>query len=114
MSVLALRTAAELLGSCQVSSRCDIDGNGAITVTDGVAALRLAAGLPVELKYRDVVVDRSDFTSFTFDRRSAFGFCPPLGSFSRLLLSVEEGSVVRIGDVIVESEPGTLRERKDR
>ncbi len=104
--VLVLRTAAELAGGCSVASRCDVDGNGQITVTDGVAALRLAAELPVTLACRDVVVDRSQFVLFTFDRRSAFGFCPPLDSVSRVVLSAGANGVTRSANVIVAGTPG--------
>jgi hypothetical protein len=104
--VRVLRTAAELTGGCAVASRCDVDGNGAVTVSDGVAALRLAAGLPVELACRNVVVDRSDYVFFSFNRRSAFGFCPPLGSASRVTLSAGNAGVTRSALVIVEGDPG--------
>ncbi len=40
VATLATPVSAEICG--------DIDGNGAVTVTDGVLALRLAAGLPVD------------------------------------------------------------------
>ena len=104
--VLALRTAAELVGGCTVASRCDVDGNGAVSVTDGVATLRLAAALPTTRACRDVVVDRSAFTFFSFDRRSAFGFCPPLDSVSQVFLSAGEAGVTRSAKVIVEGTPG--------
>jgi hypothetical protein len=105
--VLVLRTAAELTGGCAVASRCDVDGSGEISVTDGVAALRLAAGLDAPLACRNVVVDFSGFTTFTFNRRSAFGFCPPLGSVSALVLSDVGGNLAQSGGkVIVEGRPG--------
>jgi hypothetical protein len=104
--VLVLRTAAELASGCAVASRCDVDGNGQITVTDGVAALRLAAELPVTLACRDVVVDRSEFILFSFDRRAAFGFCPPLDSVSRVVLSAGPNGVTRSANVIVAGNPG--------
>jgi hypothetical protein len=105
--VLVLRTAAELAGGCQVSSRCDVDGNGRVTVSDGVAALRLAAGLEAPLACRNVVVDLSSFTVFSFARHSAFGFCPPLGSVSAMVLSRVRGSLEMTGGkVIVAGTPG--------
>ncbi len=104
--VLVLRTAAELTGGCAVSSRCDVDGSGQVTVTDGVAALRLAAGLDAPLACRNVVVDQSTFFTFTFNRRGAFGFCPPLGSASQVILSKVDGGVMRSALVIVEGTAG--------
>ncbi len=105
--VLALRTAAELNGGCTVVSRCDVNGDARITVTDGVQVLRLAAELPVELACRHVVVDRSEFSVFTFDRRSAFGYCPPLDSVSRFaLIEQQDGSVTRQAKVFVAGEAG--------
>ena len=103
--VLVLRTAAELGGGCQIASRCDVDGNGEITVSDGVLALRLAADLSATRNCRNAVVDRASYTTFTFNRRSAVGFCPPLNSASRVILS-------RTGDTITRSalvfEEGTV------
>ncbi len=104
--VLVLRTAAELNEGCSAISRCDVDGSGSVTVTDGVVALRLAAGLDAPLACPDVVVDRSAFTIFQFNRRSAFGFCPPLDSVSQIILSDVEGGVERHAMVIVEGTPG--------
>jgi hypothetical protein len=93
--VLVLRTAADLAGGCQVASRCDVDGNGELTVTDGVLALRLAAGLDATRNCRNAVADHSEFTTFSFNRRSAFGFCPPLDSASRVVLT-RSGSTVTL------------------
>jgi hypothetical protein len=104
--VRVLQTAAELSGGCSVASRCDIDGNGTISVTDGVAALRIAAGLETELACRNVVVDFSDYAFFAFNRRSAFGFCPPLDSVSQVTLSVGAEGVTRHALEIVEGTPG--------
>jgi hypothetical protein len=33
-----------------MNAACDVDGNGTVSVADGVNILRLAAGLPVELR----------------------------------------------------------------
>ncbi len=106
--VLVLRTAAELSGGCSVASRCDVDGSGDITVSDGVAALRLAAGLDAPLACRNAVVDVSGFRTFTFARRSAFGFCPPLDSLSALVLSDAGGGTLALTGAkeIVEGTPG--------
>lgn len=104
--VLVLRTAAALTGGCSVASRCDVDGNGQVSVTDGVLALRLAAELAVDLHCRDVVVDRSQFFFFGFNRRSAFGFCPPLNSISQVMLNHGPAGVTRTAKVIVEGNPG--------
>jgi hypothetical protein len=104
--VLILRTAAELNGGCSVASRCDVDGNGQITVTDGVAALRLAAELSTPTDCRDVVDDHFPFTLFVFDRRSAFGFCPPLDSVSHVVLSSGAGGVTRSAKVFKAGTPG--------
>jgi hypothetical protein len=84
--VLALRSAADLNGGCTVVSRCDVNGDAQITVTDGVQILRIAAGLPVDLACRHITFDRSEFNVFTFDQRSAFGFCPKLDSVSSFVL----------------------------
>jgi len=100
--VLVLRTAAALAGGCQVSSRCDVDGNGEVTVTDGVLTLRLAAGLDVTPSCRNAVTDRTGYTTFSFNRRSAFGFCPPLDSVSRIVLT-------RIGDTVTVSGARVFR-----
>jgi hypothetical protein len=104
--VLILRTAAELNSGCSVPSRCDIDGNGEITVSDGVAALRLAADLPVTTDCRDVVDDHFPFTLFVFDRRSAFGFCPPLDSVSHVVLSSGASGITRSAKVFKAGTPG--------
>lgn len=104
--VLVLRTAADLGGGCQVASRCDIDGNGQITVSDGVLALRLAAELPVTRECRHAVVDRTGYTTFTFNRRSAFGFCPPLNSASRVILSRSGDTITLSALVLQEGTPG--------
>jgi len=104
--VRILRAAADLAGSCDVASRCDVDGDGAITVSDGVAALRLAAGLPVDTACRDAVIDRSSFTIFTFDRRAAFGFCPPLDSAAHVILSVVGDRVELDASIITAGTPG--------
>lgn len=103
--VLVLRTAADLGGGCQVASRCDIDGNGEITVSDGVLALRLAAGLSATVNCRNAVVDRTGYTTFSFNRRSAFGFCPPLDSASRVILSRSGDTITRSALVL---EAGTV------
>ncbi len=105
--VLVLRSAAELASGCQVSSRCDVDGNGAVTVTDGVAVLRLAAELPATPNCRHSVGDRSDFSFFSFVRSSAFGFCPPLDSVSRVLLDRIDGQVQVRAAVITEGTAGS-------
>lgn len=105
--VLTLRTAAELVGGCTVVSRCDIDGDATVSVTDGVQALRIAAGLPVNLACRHVTTDRSDFNVFTFDRRSAFGYCPPLDSVSNfVLIEQQNGDVLRQAKVFVAGQQG--------
>ncbi len=104
--VRILRTAAELAGGCAIASRCDIDGNGAITVSDGVAALRLAADLPVTLACRNLEADRSEFAFFSFFRRPAFGYCPPLDSVSRVFLSVSDAGITREALVLVEGNSG--------
>jgi hypothetical protein len=104
--VLILRTAAELSSGCTVASRCDVDGNGQITVTDGVAALRLAAELPTTTDCRDVVDDHFPFTLFVFDRRSAFGFCPPLDSVSHVVLSSGADGITRSAKVFRAGTPG--------
>lgn len=105
--VLTLRTAADLVGGCTVVSRCDIDGDARITVTDGVQALRIAAGLSVDLACRHITFDRSEFSVFTFDRRSAFGYCPPLDSVSRfVLIEQTDGSLLRQAKVFVAGNPG--------
>lgn len=105
--VLALRTAAELVGGCTIVSRCDVDGDAAISVTDGVQILRIAAGLPVNLACRHITFDRSDFDVFQFDRRSAFGYCPPLDSVSRfVLIAQQDGSLLRQAKVFVAGQQG--------
>lgn len=104
--VLTLRTAAELVGGCQAVSRCDIDGDARVSVTDGVQALRIAAGLSVDLACRHITFDRSEFSVFTFDRRSAFGYCPPLDSVSRFALIEQDGSLLRQAKVFVAGNPG--------
>ncbi len=104
--VLILRTAADLAGGCQVASRCDIDGNGEITVSDGVLALRLAAELSATRNCRHAVVDRTSYATFTFNRRSAFGFCPPLNSPSRVILSRSGDTITRSALVLQEGTPG--------
>jgi hypothetical protein len=105
--VLALRTAAELAGGCPAVSRCDIDGDANVSVTDGVQVLRIAAGLSVNLACRHVTTDRSDFNVFTFDRRSAFGYCPPLDSVSRYaLIEQQDGSVLQQAKVFVAGQQG--------
>jgi len=104
--VLVLRTAAELTAGCSVASRCDVDGSGQVTVSDGVAALRLAAELPATTDCRDVVDDHSQFTLFVFDRRSAFGFCPPLDSVSHVILSSDANGITRSANVLVAGNPG--------
>jgi hypothetical protein len=104
--VLVLRTAADLGGGCQVASRCDIDGNGDVTVSDGVLALRLAAGLSATLNCRNAVTDRSGYTTFSFSRRSAFGFCPPVPAASRVVLSRSGDTITRSALVFQEGTPG--------
>lgn len=105
--VLTLRTAAELVGGCQAVSPCDIDGDARVSVTDGVQALRIAAGLSVNLACRHITFDRSEFNVFTFDRRSAFGYCPPLDSVSRFaLIEQTDGSLLRQAKVFVAGNPG--------
>jgi hypothetical protein len=104
--VLVLRTAGDLAGGCQVASRCDIDGNGEITVSDGVLALRLAAGLSATVNCRNAVADRTGYATFSFNRRSAFGFCPPLNSASRMILSRSGDTVTRSALVFREGAPG--------
>jgi hypothetical protein len=105
--VLTLRTAAELVSGCTAVSRCDIDGDATVSVTDGVQALRIAAGLPVNLACRHITMDRSDFSVFTFDRRSAFGYCPPLDSVSQfILIEQQNGDVLRQAKVFVAGQQG--------
>lgn len=105
--VLALRTAAELNGGCTAISRCDVDGDATVSVTDGVQVLRIAADLPVNLACRHVTTDRSDFNVFTFDRRSAFGYCPPLDSVSQfILVEQQNGDVLRQAKVFVAGQQG--------
>ncbi len=82
--VLALQAAADLPSPC-TRFTCDVDGNGAITVTDGVGILRRAAGLGNFFQFFECPVPRathdfSDFRIFRFERQSAFGFCPEVGS----------------------------------
>ena len=50
----ALRTAAGLGTACADVVSCDIDGNGSVSVTDGVNVLRAAAGLVLELTCPDL------------------------------------------------------------
>lgn len=105
--VLTLRSAAELNGGCTAVSRCDIDGDARISVTDGVQVLRIAAGLSVDLACRHVTTDRSAFNVFTFDRRSAFGYCPPLDSVSQFILVAQQnGEVLRQAKVFVAGQQG--------
>jgi hypothetical protein len=47
--VQSLRGAAGLSSDCTIAS-CDVDDNGAVTVSDRVRLLRAAAGLPVDLE----------------------------------------------------------------
>ena len=70
--------------------------------TDGVLTLRLAAGLDVTPSCRNAVTDRTGYTTFSFNRRSAFGFCPPLDSVSRIVLT-------RIGDTVTVSGARVFR-----
>jgi hypothetical protein len=82
-AVRVLGAAAGLLSTC-APERCDLDGNGAVTVTDGVGVLTRAAGLHFWEYYRCPVpsetVDFSEFARFTLSREPALGYCPEIGS----------------------------------